>query len=956
MAFCKYCGQENSENMKFCKNCGAQLETSQTVEPPGQQPPGAGGVCHSCGQPVQPGVKFCRNCGTRIQQDKTQSRPPEPSRTAGRVPPRQNTPQPEPAQNAPQGNKSPKPKSKKLILGLAAAVCSIFLLFMFIGGSDHEQDPLDDYFSDIINDDELNSFFGDEAQSEISEDDTVDYEAVLEMLDIADVFSQPIITAGDLKGPPMTEEERIEFIRESLASETDIDVSNTEVPLPPDNLNRESRIYGSLEEDGVEVQIPARAIDDNIQLEIVKTEDGGIDISAPGYEDGIMLWEPATIRMALSESVDENEYLNHAGIYEGKNGTETFPSTVDGLNNQVLEIQTTHFSKFYPRKHTNEECSEYFSEKFAGRHVDRDFALQTKEDHKKSIADIIAQGYEAIGIKDPELINYLAQQAAGEILGESITYNAASGDHVALADNASKTAVSTYLTYLNYCVQFADDMEKQAAIENSTYFAGNIGKYAMAAIKGGVTDGSLNGALEETMKTFATNIPAVKWGKMAADIAVVSRNMLTRSQAEDIYQLYEEAQDRESGGAHDSEFMDLISQRYRNYLSQCNIDAIEAYGGMPYHTFTEKYPDLARKICAHTQAGILKSLKNRYNHRTEKADLQHHYKAFIDSLFERNLIKKGDLNRAFNNGKFYSAEEYLDRMLYARRSILNMLGGDITRFGDTPEKQEKNLSWLAYMFLHSGNAGDGRMAVLQYLYRDATGRLQLRKTDEIFEDAKQYAEAEKKPARPSGENKETHGYWKHTGRQHFYYDPSDSKTAHQGDYASEWKMDNSASATEFTCSGSVEGNYWSGGTGRDEDNYNGSNFSIHASFSLPKSVYQPGEEVAVDVQNTVDMICGVPGEAVSLTSDGTIISHASYEEIVKHNCLGRWPGSQDLVRNDGKDVWTDHTKSRSYTIYGTMPELANPGDKICIRYNASAGPLGFSNQGFGSVWEYEWVE
>ena len=60
-------------------------------------------------------------------------------------------------------------------------------------------------------------------------------------------------------------------------------------------------------------------------------------------------------------------------------------------------------------------------------------------------------------------------------------------------------------------------------------------------------------------------------------------------------------------------------------------------------------------------------------------------------------------------------------------------------------------------------------------------------------------------------DEEKHGYWKRTGRQHFYCDPSDSKTAHQGDYASEWKMDNSASATEFTCSGSVEGNYWSGG-------------------------------------------------------------------------------------------------------------------------------------------------
>ena len=94
MAFCKYCGQENSENMKFCKNCGAKLETVRAEEPP-VQPPASGSACPYCGSPIQPGAKFCKGCGAGLEASPVTERPrqqaeplnrqPEPPKPAGRT-------------------------------------------------------------------------------------------------------------------------------------------------------------------------------------------------------------------------------------------------------------------------------------------------------------------------------------------------------------------------------------------------------------------------------------------------------------------------------------------------------------------------------------------------------------------------------------------------------------------------------------------------------------------------------------------------------------------------------------------------------------------------------------------------------------------------------------------------------------------------------------------------------
>jgi Predicted membrane protein len=50
---CPSCGCKNSEDIKFCQECGTKLGASS---------------CTSCGAELQPGIRFCGECGTK-QED-----------------------------------------------------------------------------------------------------------------------------------------------------------------------------------------------------------------------------------------------------------------------------------------------------------------------------------------------------------------------------------------------------------------------------------------------------------------------------------------------------------------------------------------------------------------------------------------------------------------------------------------------------------------------------------------------------------------------------------------------------------------------------------------------------------------------------------------------------------------------------------------------------------------------
>ena len=203
-------------------------------------------------------------------------------------------------------------------------------------------------------------------------------------------------------------------------------------------------------------------------------------------------------------------------------------------------------------------------------------------------------------------------------------------------------------------------------------------------------------------------------------------------------------------------------------------------------------------------------------------------------------------------------------------------------------------------------------------------------------------------ARPAAE-----GYWRQTGRQDFYCPPNQQKTVRQGDYSSVWSTNNTASETSFTSQSKLDGDYWSGG----KDYVGGTISSATAEFSPPQTRYGPGETVSVQIRTAVSATG--PGKeegfVVGMQADACIIgSSVSFEEIVAHYCGGSW-GDATMKRPDGGSIYPDSTKSQAFLVADTMPEEGQPGEKLCIRYNASAGSFAFSNQNYGTVWEYEWI-
>jgi len=54
---CPKCGSRNTDNARFCNDCGAKLETSTEKVP-----------CVACGATLQPGTKFCNECGAKQEK------------------------------------------------------------------------------------------------------------------------------------------------------------------------------------------------------------------------------------------------------------------------------------------------------------------------------------------------------------------------------------------------------------------------------------------------------------------------------------------------------------------------------------------------------------------------------------------------------------------------------------------------------------------------------------------------------------------------------------------------------------------------------------------------------------------------------------------------------------------------------------------------------------------------
>lgn len=122
---CQSCGFENADENKFCKKCGAKIETEA-----------ASLFCKYCGKETKPGTRFCTGCGQPLEMTAKACTPEKQLKT-------------EPAVNETQTSMdAPAKKKKTWLILVVAGVIVVIALILGIGfamsgalGTDKEDDP-----------------------------------------------------------------------------------------------------------------------------------------------------------------------------------------------------------------------------------------------------------------------------------------------------------------------------------------------------------------------------------------------------------------------------------------------------------------------------------------------------------------------------------------------------------------------------------------------------------------------------------------------------------------------------------------------------------------------------------------------------------------------------------------------------------------------------------------------
>ena len=199
----------------------------------------------------------------------------------------------------------------------------------------------------------------------------------------------------------------------------------------------------------------------------------------------------------------------------------------------------------------------------------------------------------------------------------------------------------------------------------------------------------------------------------------------------------------------------------------------------------------------------------------------------------------------------------------------------------------------------------------------------------------------------SGEPEHRKGpHWVQTGRTAFYFTPEEPMHIDSLENGPNAYQTYEAEGTLLTFSGK---DFFHGsalnGDGIDIGNRGGTS---SVKFSEPAASYWPDDQFTATAITSVEPL-GEYGESEMCIN--VRFSFESFDDIVKNNCGGRWPGDCMLGDKNGKEYECDWEKSQHLTFYGTIPDNRKT---FCIRYTAQRGNSLLGD--WGAVWEYKWVE
>lgn len=665
------------------------------------------------------------------------------------------------------------------------------------------------------------------------------------------------------------------------------------------------KIIGNAERDGVEIIIPAGTFEKAVSVRIgtddeneIAAEDGAsylhspIELVSDGGEH--TLGETVTVKIKLPESVSEDDYLSIMGAYYDDGRWEYILPNAEAMQNGYLQFGTPHFSRFAAFKLEKEKALDKYAETLAIQKV-------TGEPPSQEIMDCFSEALDYLDFNDETVKGIIMQKIAKEFDPTEFITNAKNGD---VSDIVGQGAgfIAKKLMESAHDKEFVNKMKS---------YAGGATSGAVAAAIKLFDGGSASDAYKEFVYAAMDAIPATRLAKAVVEASRAGVQNWQDYSVEYAYNVYLK-QNVASDGSVSADSWDIIFYNMGSGLDFMQREYRRAYANASGKTLEEIEADKGLRNMLDSQVinEIKRKFMIRYANPPEIEAERARIREMLATFDAYGLL-------SWNNMLGFPVEmEYADRidsLMRIRDNIIDIVGGDLSAFGDKDYMIEGNLAEAIYKWL------------------------EFRKDRAKFYD---WMREKGYLASP----KETIGYWKLVRSFDNKYETSAADEA----YSSTWS--GGGGSYTYRCVVTYDGFAY---IGRTHDSCNGEFVENKGTASAPKDSYMGGEQVKIDMKITASTssdICYHLGASMgasitAVNKDDPFVNYGTDTDL--------WEVAENPQRGsiatEKNDTNTGY-RGDSITVGGEMPSGYENGDKVYIIIWFGGG-----NNIIKTAYEYEWV-
>ena len=672
---------------------------------------------------------------------------------------------------------------------------------------------------------------------------------------------------------------------------------------------------GNVENEGLEINIPKGAFKQDVKVVVEKVANKEepytrgketfltepFEIHAEGMES-VRLDQPVKISMKLDKKdlPDNNTFDQYVMSYWTGDNWEVITPDVEELLKGYLTFETWHFSMFSGREMTDEEQIKEYARYMA---MDDLTIQEVNPTLKEKITAVVDDYLDGLSIYEQDARDKIVKRVLNSTGIDNVVFLTEHGEST--AELGLKITELIVQSTVDVCAENPLVLE---SVSTSLGIVGDVSEVSLALIDGDYK--KVTGELV-SMGASILGYGGVGIVKSLAELsaAAVEQGVMGWKEAEleAAYKAYYGLAKENTYGykinVGDWETLMIQMRGYYNQIVRERKDAYKNLSGKDKLT-DEEEAMIERQVESDLRKKFEARAKIDSNIDAKQEEYEKPIKAFKDvGLFTRTEY-------GFNEDM--TIEQRLHSLFRIRKIILDMVDGDMTKFGMSKEREE-NLAWAVRMWL-----AYGKDRAKFYDWMREQGYLE--------------------------KQKEVTGYWKQTN---ILDKPAEQSSVTSDAYSQTWTY--GQGTYTYRSELLVYSSYYAS----THDNCQGEFVISTGTVSAPKSKYLGGEQVVLDMKiaaETSSNICLHLGASI----------HANITPVNHDNPFINYGTNTSLY-----DVKEEITKSYLATYkndtntgyigqeakYGaTMPSGYNNGDKVYIITGMSGG-----NDTMQTAYEYEWV-